>query len=136
MVGLEVSFYWYEIGNGDFLHAFFSNIAYHLEHQQWGKRFPHIMQNLYQGRLACEDIQEAMIELKQIQKELSQISVDQVIWDIEDVTKTPPWTTISSDITDLSIYFVTSDGEDFITLMFHAMEKAFTLKEDITIGTL
>lgn len=28
MVGVKVKFYWYQIGSGDFLHAFFSTVAY------------------------------------------------------------------------------------------------------------
>lgn len=42
------------------------------------------------------------------------IMVSKVIWDIDDMTKMPPWgKNISKDITDLSNYFVTSDGKDF-----------------------
>lgn len=31
---------------------------------------------------------------------------------------------ISKDITDLSNYFVTSDGEDFLTVFKHALEDS------------
>ena len=40
MVGFKVKFYWYQIGSGDFLHAFFSTVAYNLENMKWGSRFP------------------------------------------------------------------------------------------------
>lgn len=30
-VGFKVKFYWYQIGHGDFLHSFFSTVAYNLE---------------------------------------------------------------------------------------------------------
>lgn len=29
-VGFKVKFYWYQIGHGDFLHSFFSTVAYRL----------------------------------------------------------------------------------------------------------
>ena len=34
MVGFKVKFYWYQIGSGDFLHAFFSTVAYNLENMK------------------------------------------------------------------------------------------------------
>lgn len=55
----------------------------------------------------------------------------------DDLSKQPPWKdNISGDITDLSNYFVTSDGDDFITLFFHALQKAEELKEPLKIETL
>lgn len=60
-----------------------------------------------------------------------------VIWDIDDLSKQPPWKdNISGDITDLSDYFVTSGGEDFITLFFRALKKAEELGEPLKIETL
>ncbi len=43
---------------------------------------------------------------------------------------------ISNDITNLSNYFVTSDGEDFITIFFNALEKAKKLQMDLTIESV
>lgn len=113
MVGFKVKFYWYQIGSGDFLHAFFSTVAYNLENMKWGSRFPVIMKELYQGHLPKEHVDAAIGELAVISAELRDLSPDHVIWDIEDLSKQPPWgNDISEDITDLSNYFVTSDGED------------------------
>jgi len=50
-VGFKVKFYWYQIGNGAFLHSFFSTVAYNLENGNWGSRFPIIMCELYQAGL-------------------------------------------------------------------------------------
>jgi len=136
-VGFKVQFYWYQIGSGDFLHAFFSTVAYNLENSKWGSRFPVIMNELYQGTLKKENVEFAIEELKEIQSELQKYSVNNVVWDIEDLTKQPPWgKDISKDITDLSNYFVTSDGEDFITIFSHALEKARKLQSDIIIESL
>ena len=43
---------------------------------------------------------------------------------------------ISEDITDLSNYFVTSDGEDFLTILLHALEKAKDVNEDVNIESM
>ena len=130
----KVKFYWYQIGSGDFLHAFFSTVAYNLENMKWGSRFPVIMKELYQGHLPKEHVDAAIGELAVISAELRDLSPDHVIWDIEDLSKQPPWgNDISEDITDLSNYLVTSDGEDFLTILLHALEKAKDVNEDVNI---
>ena len=133
-VGFKVKFYWYQIGHGDLLHQFFSSVAYHLENGDWGSRFPVIMNELYQGKIKREDMDNAIEELNVIRKELQAFSPDKVIWDIEDLSKQPPWgSDISKDITDLSNYFVTSDGNDFLSVFLHALEKAKEIDSEIEI---
>lgn len=136
-VGFKVKFYWYQIGYGDFLHSFFSTVAYNLEKGDWGSRFPVIMNELYQGKIDCEDTHKALEELKVIKKELQVFSPDKVIWDIEDLSKQPPWgNNISNEITDLSNYFVTSDGNDFLSVFTHALEKAEEIHSEIEIKSM
>ena len=136
-VGFKVRFFWYQVGSGDFLHSFFSTIAYNLEDGKWGTKYPCLMRELYSGELKEQHIKNAKDELETITNELKKISVDKVIWDIDDLSKPMPWgDNISPDITDLSNYFVTSDGEDLITVLNHAMDKAMELKSDITIKSI
>lgn len=137
MVGFSVKFYWYQIGSGDFFHSFFSTVAYHLENEKWGSRFPVIMNKLYQGRIGCDDADKAIDELNIVKKELQGFSPDKVIWDIDDLSKQPPWgNNISADITDLSNYFVTSDGEDLIEIFFKALRKAKEENCDLEIKSI
>ena len=136
-VGFKIKFYWYQIGSGDFLHSFFSTVAYRLEKGIWGSVYPVIMNELYQGELSSDKVSLAIGELKSIKNELKKLSSDQVIWDIDDLSKQPPWgNDISADITDLSNYYVTSDGEDFLTIFEHALQKALELNSPIVIGSL
>ena len=133
-VGFKVAFFYYQIGHGDFLHSFFSTVSYNLENGKWGSRFPTIMNELYQGTLDKDNVETAIEELKKIQLELQAFSPDKVVWDIDDLSNQPPWgKNISNDITNLSNYFVTSDGEDFITIFFNALEKAKKMQIDLTI---
>ena len=136
-VGFKVKFYWYQIGSGDFLHSFFSTVAYRLEKGMWGSVYPIIMNELYQGELPAEKIAIAMDELKCIKEELKKYSPDQVIWDIEDLSKQPPWgNKISSEITDLSNYYVTSSGEDFLSVFEVALQDALRLNMPLEIQSL
>ena len=137
MIGFKVEYNWYEIGSSDFLYAFFSTVAYDLENKKWGIRYPIIMKKLYQGRLEATDISQAIAELKMIRQGLQQLRPDKIIWDFENPKKQPPWVEkISPDITDLSNYFVTSDGEDFLTIFLHALEKAKELNSNIEIQSM
>ena len=82
-------------------------------------------------------VMKYLILLKLLLKELQDLMICKVIWDIDDLSKIPPWgNIISDDITNLSNYFVTSDGEDFITIFLHALEKALNLKTSIEIKSI
>ena len=70
MVGFKVGCIWYEIGAASFLHSFFSTVAYNLECGNWGTRFPVIMNELYQGKLANANVPNAKVELNTIENEL------------------------------------------------------------------
>lgn len=124
----------YEIGTADFFHCFFSNISYYLENKKWGSKYPVIMTNLYEGKLKRQYINSAINELNDIQDEFKKISPLDVIWDIDDLSLTPPWgNNISSEITSLSNYFVTSDGRDLFHVIHLALQDAKELNEDLSI---
>lgn len=137
MVGFSTSFYYYEIGSADFLHSFFSTVAYNLEGGHWGEKYPCLMNELYQGELAADKAAQALAELKSIQQGLKNYPVQNVIWDIDDLSKRPPWgDNISSDITDLSNYYFTSDGKDFITVFMNALQKSEELGQPLKIAVM
>lgn len=137
MTAFTVKYYMYTIGTADFLNAFFSTICGRLENGKWGSRFPHLMNELYQGVLPVKHLAAGTEELSQIKQELAQFAPDQVIWDIDDRSLTPPWgDNISDDITDLSNYFVTSEGEDFLSVFAAALDKAQQRNASLKIQTI
>lgn len=84
-----------------------------------------------------QDLNEGLEELRKVRKELKNFPPSDVIWDAEDLSLTPPWgNNISSDITDLSNYFVTSDGRDLISVLSEAMNEAKEMQCDIEIDNL
>ena len=137
MTAFTVKYYIYTIGTADFLHAFFSTVCGRLENGKWSSRFPHLMNELYQGVLPVKHLAAGTEELSQIKQELAQFAPDQVIWDIDDRSLTPPWgDNISDDITDLSNYFVTSEGEDFLSVFAAALDKAQQRNASLKIQTI
>lgn len=95
------------------------------------------MNEFYQGSLDYRKADLALNELETIQRELRNFNSKQVIWDIEDLSLTPPWRdNISDDITDLSNYFITCNGEDFIDIFKKALKISKNEKVDLTIEDL
>lgn len=134
MVSFRVGCMMYEIGTASFLHSFFSTVACRLENNRWGSKFPVIMNELYQGKLSFENVPAAKEELTQIKKALTKLSPNKVIWDIEDLSKQPPWgDNISEEISSLGNYFITCDGRDFIEVFFMTLNTAIEIKKDVMI---
>ncbi len=136
-VGLKVKYFWYPIGDEDFLHAFFSTISYHLEKGKWGKEYPTLFKKLYQGNLPWKDCPKAISELDEIKAKLKSYKPSKVVWDIDDLSLRPPWgDEISETITDLSNYFVTSEGEDIFVVFLKAFNASIENQSNVEIENL
>jgi hypothetical protein len=134
-IGLNVGDSYYEIGSGDFFNSFFSTVSYHLEPEGWGTKYPNLMNGLYHGSLNWNLATKVTEELIDVKGKLQNYKPSKVIWDIEDTSLQPPWgDKIGTDITSLANYFVTSDGEDLLDVMFNALQTSYNEKEDIEIG--
>lgn len=137
MVGLKVGPIFYKIGTGDFLHSFFSSIAYNLENNNWGIEFPFIMKELYSKELLVKDIPEAIKEVNSIREMFKEYAPSCIVWDIENLDKLPPWgDNIAPHITSLSNYFYTSDGEDLFDVFLKALNTAAKVKKNLIISSL
>lgn len=133
-VHLRTSHYIYEVGTSDFLTSFFDTIEVRLTKGIFGKKYPIVLNEFYQGNLKYENLGKAEKELRDAQKRLKKFAPAKVVWDKNDMKKMPPWgTDISEDITDLSNYYVTSDGKDLFDVLFRAIETAKSEKSGITI---
>ena len=112
----------------------FCMLSFRQWHITWKKGYGEVSSL---EELNGKDIDRAIKELKIIKKKLKKFSLDKVVWDIENLEKHPPWgKNISDEISDLSNYFITSDGEDFITIFMHALEKAKETGEGIAIRNI
>lgn len=128
---------WYEIGSIGFFKSFFSTIAFNLEDKNWGAKYPIIMNELYMGHLEYEYLKNAKTELNGIKNALEAFGPSSVIWDIDDLGQSPPWgSEISEDITNLSNYFVTCNGEDLFELLNEAIDEAINEKTSLEIENL
>jgi 2,3-bisphosphoglycerate-dependent phosphoglycerate mutase len=123
-IGIKLGSITDEIGSPDFFFAFFSTISANLETKGWGTRFPIFMNNLYQVEVKSSDAVTALAELDTIKEEFSHLSVDKVVWSVEDRTLSTPWgSDISSHIDSLANYFVTSTGRDMISSLYEIFEE-------------
>lgn len=133
-VHLRTSHFIYEIGTSDFLTSFFDTIEVRLTKGIFGEKYPTVLNEFYNGNLNYESLDKAERELKEIQNRLKKFKPSKLVWDKYDLNKMPPWgNNISTDITDLSNYYVTSDGQDLFEVIFRAIETAKSEKSGITI---
>ncbi|NOT73739.1 MAG: hypothetical protein HOP08_02340 [Cyclobacteriaceae bacterium] len=122
------------MGSNDFLTSFFDTIEYHLTKGLFGKKYPTVLKEFYNGRLSYQSLIQAETELKEIQQRLKKFDPSKVVWDKFDLTKRPPWgDDISDEITDLSNYFVTSEGKDLFEVLFDAIDKAKAEKTELVV---
>ena len=124
-----------EIGSSAFLHAFFSTICYRLEGGKWGSKYPEFMKELYQGKLEANNAMETLQEVMEIREKLKTFSPKEIIWDIDNLQKRPPWgDKISPHITNLSNYFVTSDGKDLFEVLIACLQRLEGINFPLTIS--
>jgi hypothetical protein len=91
------------------------------------------MNELYQGEQPAADVSTARRELCQAREALSGMPSG-VVWDIEDLSRRPPWgEDIDPAITNLSEYFLTSDGENLIEVIDSALTHAEREHAGVTI---
>lgn len=136
-VGIKVDFLWFPIGTGDFFHSFFSTVCVNLEDMSWGSRFPILMNEMYQGELPKEKLEIAQKELHEIKLEMGKISPEKVVWDVENLQKSPPWgTNISKEIANLAEYFVTSDGKNLIDILNESISEAIIENVNLEVKDL
>lgn len=136
-VGFIVDCFYYEVGTGDYLHSFFSTIAYHLEKQEWGSKYPHLMNDLYYEEVGWQDIDKLAEELDDVEARLRSYPPEDVIWDIENPAQRPPWgDKISEKVTNLANYFANERGETFFEILREAMECSAQEKEALRIRAI
>ena len=115
----------FEIGSPSFLRSFYSTVFVRLEKHSWGSRFPTIMKELYAGELVAASAGAAVAELATIAGELRELEPTEVVWNHEDLSQTPPWgSNIAPSITNMSEYFVTSDGRPLLDVLDAAFGEA------------
>ena len=134
MLGIKIKYFWFQLGSVHLLNAFFSTVAVRLEKKVWGSRFPVIMTKLTKGKLTYYESQNALEELEIIKKELQELSIEEVIWNINDQTISEPnGFKVDENTTNLSNYFKTINNEDLLSILYEAFSDSISLKEDLII---
>jgi len=136
-VGFKVDDTTMVVGEAPFLHSFFSTVSHHLEPLGWGTRFPELMNDLFQGRLKHSDAHKVLKDVRIIRKELEQYSPDDVIWDIYDLSLSPPVRDhMNEHITSLANYFVGSSGRDLFEALLKCLRRSIETEAAMTIETV
>ncbi len=110
------------MGKPDTVHAFFSSVSANLE-ATWGARFPALMAELYQGRLANARAGVALAELETARREMATLPASAVVWDAADRSIPVPFG-FGSHAPTLAQAFTTDTGADLIGVLAEVLEWA------------
>lgn len=123
-IGLKQGSVVTEIGPGGLLHSLLSTVAVHLEGGKWGTNFPLIMGKFYQGSLPASDADRAFQEMQQIKDGLKSLTADKVVWDIEDLSKNPPWgRNVGPHVKSMADYYVTITRRNLVDEILDNLES-------------
>ena len=131
-VDLYVKNTMWTVGEDWFLHSFFSTIAYRLEPDGWGSRFPALMKNLYAGRLALKRFPEARKELATVRAELAARPPEERIFAYEDPGRPTPWD-VPPGATSIAGCFLTASGSNLLDVIDEAISDASEISADVEI---
>lgn len=120
-VGINVNGLLTEIGSSELLEAFFATVGGRLEPEGWGSRFPELMEEFYEGRLASEQAPAVLGHLEQIAEELRQLPPGQAIFDHE-FQDAPEPADVRGDAESLYDYFQARGNVPLVAVMIHLLE--------------
>jgi 2,3-bisphosphoglycerate-dependent phosphoglycerate mutase len=120
-------------GGEDFwLHSFFSSIAYQLEPDGWGSRFPALMNDLYAGRLPVDRVLEARAELATIGTELRRLPPEARVFAYEDPNHPTPWA-VPPGAESLAECFLTANGLNLLEVLGRSLDVSEEADADLEI---
>jgi hypothetical protein len=123
----------FEIGHWTLLNSFFDTIRYHVSELD-SIQYKALLVDLYKGHLRHQDAVGVVEDLVAIKSAFKSLEANQVIWDIRDLDKKPPWGNhISPHIKCLANYFVTSDGKDLFDLLIYVLQISSEKRLDVFI---
>lgn len=125
----------YSIGSYSFSNAFFSTISVYCEPNGWGASMPLLMKKLYFGDVSFMESKAVINELLRARAVLERHPPSDVVWNFEDRSIPSPFgDNLSSDITSLGNYFVTSHGQDLFETLINAFVKSYLKREDVCLS--
>lgn len=114
------------------LNALFATTVVRLENGFRGSRFP-FCQYLWEGLLLPQHCEQALIELREIRRELSQQPIAHLVWNMGDSNVAHAWTTQSGTATSLAEFFRLSDGTNLLDLCEEVLKDAVRQSRAVTL---
>jgi hypothetical protein len=131
-VDLYVGNTMWRVGQDDFLHSFFSTVAYQVEREGWGSRFPVLMKELYMGRLPKERVPKARQELEEVRAGLSGLQPADRVYSYDEPNEPTPWG-VPPGAATLADCFLSSSGKNLLDLLDRALDVSEEADADVEI---
>jgi 2,3-bisphosphoglycerate-dependent phosphoglycerate mutase len=122
----------WEIGEDDFLHSFFSTVAYRVEREGWGSRLPALMRELYMGRLSKEHVPEARKELEEVRARLSELPPSERVYSYDEPNLPTTWG-VPPGASSVADCFLTSGNKNLLDVLARALDVSEEAEADVEI---
>lgn len=123
-----------DTGGGELLYSILSTVTIRASHvlPQVGQA----VRFLQSGRCAADAAQETARQLNLVRDALSQVPPDEAVFDMQDISRQPPWSgNLSPVITSCANLYTTSEGQDLLFELVSILVYASVVDADVsTIG--
>ncbi len=121
-----------EIGSSDILFSLYSTIMHNLKSSH--SEISNAISFFQTGECKCGDALECARQINLIRDKLSQISPNDAIYDMNDLSKIAPWEgKLSPVITSCGNMFTTADGKDLIYELVCILTYSYYKRVDVCI---
>ena len=133
-IGLELGCVIDEIGDKAFVNAIHSTILIKLESNKVGSVYPTIQKMLSYKPITFNENSLLALEMNRLRGGLRSLPTSSIVWNSSNIYAKPPWgSNISSHITSMENYFVTSTGRDVLNLFDEAILHQQEIKENMKL---
>lgn len=109
-----------------------STIQYHLSSR--ADHIPHVIKFLKNNYIPDDECLKTAKEFNLVRDYLSQVSPDQIVYDVSDPSLLPPWgKKISPVITSCANYLTTGDGDDLLAEIVKILTYAAYAKVSVNV---
>ena len=127
MVGFITNrFHYFEIGARSRLDTFYATVEFHLEGGNRGSIYPHIMNDLYSGKLDANNLDKGLEEIETIAIELKKMQPSQIIW-----AENEPCYELTDNMKALEDALVSNNNTKIVEVIHAAIKMGMHFNSDI-----
>lgn len=125
-----------ELGPVHIVNALGATISYRLEPETDARRFPAVLNGLFNGRLEAGAAASAATELETISRELAQLPPERAVWSVQDLRRRDDSAEpVNHSARHLGEYFIAADGRPLLEVLLEAARLSQAQGQALVVDT-